>query len=375
MSNNNVRTNDTSGVVDEQRELVIDFGAGCGSLSIQSHHTWADARDMIKNEFDDDMIPSDEDWVFHVDGIRKTKKQEGVHRPWQAIGRHVVIGPKDLILKRKNEADHGKPPSSSKRFKASSSLDSSDYSSRVITPANVGGSTGTVATSKTKSSSTDNGIASATSCPSKDLDSDPDSDDAVMDPVVLEGRLDEHTELSSRNNSDKENLSNNSTKSRDKMGKPSTATLKAGESKVDTDDDSSSDEEVGARHEKAGSASMAVSKRASASIDWDDSDDDDELLLSSDEPDPDENKKDPPEQYEDLQVTQVEPPTDENPHKDADQALTTCWTVIRSIETILKEQEHFCSEARRREWLQETKELMGKTSPDTIIGVLGNTGV
>ena len=35
-----------------------------------------DVRNLIHNEFDVDMLPSENDWAFNIDGFRLTMKQE-----------------------------------------------------------------------------------------------------------------------------------------------------------------------------------------------------------------------------------------------------------------------------------------------------------
>ena len=41
----------------------------------------------------------------------------------------------------------------------------------------------------------------------------------------------------------------------------------------------------------------------------------------------------------------------------------------------LKENPDFCSENRRKEWLEDINNLLEKSTPQTVFGVLGNTGV
>ena len=67
---------------------------------------------------------------------------------------------------------------------------------------------------------------------------------------------------------------------------------------------------------------------------------------------------------------------DENKSSDdVDLAAQNCRSVLTSIDQILKENPLFCSHDRRMEWSKEIREHLAESSPKTIIGVLGNTGV
>jgi hypothetical protein len=65
----------------------------------------------------------------------------------------------------------------------------------------------------------------------------------------------------------------------------------------------------------------------------------------------------------------------ENPYKKADEAMEKSSAVLRGIEMILKKNPDFCSEARRAEWLEDIQTLLESDRPQTVIGVLGSTGV
>jgi hypothetical protein len=62
-------------------------------------------------------------------------------------------------------------------------------------------------------------------------------------------------------------------------------------------------------------------------------------------------------------------------HKIHEQALAKSCLVLKDINTLLQENPLFCSQDRRQEWSQEIQEILAKSAPKTIIGVLGNTGV
>ena len=314
----------------EDRDLVVDYGNGCGSVQVQNH-TLAEARQLIMDEFDDDMIPNG-DWVFFVNGVRKTRKQESKLTASQFVGKHVVIGPKHMALKRSLEnlsCDSGnvstKPPSSSKRLKVAPVAESNvGASSRAITPSDVA-----TAVVDNSSSSSLNGETFDGETNTKKSSAD-DSDSRDIDPVKLTDRLDQQVDSSNDNTA------------KDCKGKTIHAVDGGSDDDVNLTDDSF------------------------ALIDSDDEEDDDAVNINT--------VQETASGNDNLEMTQVEPSPDENQHKEADEALSTCRTVIESIETILK-QDHFCSEGRRTEWLKETTELLQKARPKTVIGVLGNTGV
>ena len=67
-----------------------------------------------------------------------------------------------------------------------------------------------------------------------------------------------------------------------------------------------------------------------------------------------------------------------NPHAENDAAMAKARQVLDGIRDILeetKDHELFCAHHRRAEWTSELQELWKSDRPQTIIGVLGNTGV
>jgi hypothetical protein len=100
-------------------------------------------------------------------------------------------------------------------------------------------------------------------------------------------------------------------------------------------------------------------------------DDTEKLLSNNKDNDDEENAEQDEEEIQDVAT----PEDDENPHKEADEALDISQTVLRRMESILKEHEYFCNQARRDEWMTELQTLFQNERPQTVIGVLGNTGV
>ena len=68
-----------------------------------------------------------------------------------------------------------------------------------------------------------------------------------------------------------------------------------------------------------------------------------------------------------------EPPND--PHKESNIAKQKSKQVLKQLSTILTDNKDFCSDNRRKEWLDDVNTLLDKSNPQTVFGVLGNTGV
>ncbi|KAL7499648.1 hypothetical protein ACHAWT_010345 [Skeletonema menzelii] len=64
-----------------------------------------------------------------------------------------------------------------------------------------------------------------------------------------------------------------------------------------------------------------------------------------------------------------------NPHKEADEAKEKSRQVLKELTDLLNNNPNFCSETRKDDWMEEINQLTKKSSPQTIFGVLGNTGV
>lgn len=79
---------------------------------------------------------------------------------------------------------------------------------------------------------------------------------------------------------------------------------------------------------------------------------------------------------EDVAIAKVVP-LPENPNTKFDEAVASSRTLLRKLTDVLDqpENENFCVQARRKEWKAELTNSLKQSAPDTIIGVLGNTGV
>ena len=78
--------------------LVISNDDIEGSVEVCETTTMEEVRSLIMNEFDDDMIPSD-DWVFIVEGIRISTKQESRRLAKDCYGKTIRIETKTTVKK------------------------------------------------------------------------------------------------------------------------------------------------------------------------------------------------------------------------------------------------------------------------------------
>ena len=74
-----------------------------------------------------------------------------------------------------------------------------------------------------------------------------------------------------------------------------------------------------------------------------------------------------------ISNNEEEPPND--PHKESNLAKQKSKQVLKQLATILTDNTDFCSDNRRKEWLDDVNNLLEKSTPQTVFGVLGNTGV
>ena len=74
-----------------------------------------------------------------------------------------------------------------------------------------------------------------------------------------------------------------------------------------------------------------------------------------------------------ISNNEEEPPND--PHKESNLAKQKSKQVLKQLATILTDNADFCSDNRRKEWLDDVNNLLEKSTPQTVFGVLGNTGV
>lgn len=103
-----------------QDDLVIDYGHGKASVEISPSNTLSDVRNMMVEEFDDDMFPQQDPqkWVFWVNDMRITLKQEGRKIAWNYLTAKLSIqgtGPSVATAPNANRAKVGEGDDAEKK--------------------------------------------------------------------------------------------------------------------------------------------------------------------------------------------------------------------------------------------------------------------
>jgi hypothetical protein len=90
-------TTTTASTTTAKKELIIESGNCKGFVEVGPHDTLAEVRAMLHEEFDDDMLPTNDgdaardDFYFCVAGVRLSRKQEPRKRAWDWVGQTVQI--------------------------------------------------------------------------------------------------------------------------------------------------------------------------------------------------------------------------------------------------------------------------------------------
>ena len=84
---------------------------------------------------------------------------------------------------------------------------------------------------------------------------------------------------------------------------------------------------------------------------------------------------DPLDNDDEDEILEVNEEVAVDPHKELDEATSKSRQVLSELAEILKNNPDFCSDTRRVGWLDDIRALEKKSSPQTVFGVLGNTGV
>jgi hypothetical protein len=74
--------------------------------------------------------------------------------------------------------------------------------------------------------------------------------------------------------------------------------------------------------------------------------------------------------HDDIQMFEAD-----NPYKESNEAKEKSNHVLERLKALLQDNPLFCSDTRRQEWLHKIQNLKKKSTPQTVFGVLGNTGV
>ena len=454
-------------------QLVVTSCDGIkGSVDVIESTTMEDVRALLMDEFDEDMLPS-EDWAFFIDGIRLSAKQETRRKALDVMNKNIHIESKERAKFKKRlptSNDH-----SNKRPKRHHpTITPEDQTTETPPPPSR---TETINNDESKVSAKDNpcesSLGSDDPIAANEKDDDHlEHDDHLVTPLVLDTKLlqqDDTEDVKVKSDSDYEEGNTDITKTaRTHIDKPTSSTTanpypaaansienrdaatrtdsnphakgtyanggiknpssqnntviplpsntsdkkdtlqktpRCEESSYQTSAQNSDvAESFGGDDNAQGDLEALQSLRDEKNNDddGDDSDATEDLLSSGDEKSTamvaEAGKKKPPsaEQVSDGDTMALDDDNDgdddketspeqqqtssssilqENPHKDADEAMKQSQDVLNGLDSLLKENELFCSDTRRKEWLDEIQKLNESSRPQTIFGVLGNTGV
>lgn len=344
----------------ESRELVIRSVDCCnGFVEISRNDTLADLRTKIASDFDDDMIP-EQPYCFVVQGIRYSSKQETRKRAWDL--QDVAIQP------------------CHKKARITSCTTSMNGIAAVPSSTPLRGEGAQIFVSHEK------GVDNSSNNKSAALESS-----SPMPLTVLEKNLLNNAEDETEN----ETLSDKPVA--EKAAEPDEKTVGA-EAQEQEDDKSLEDEDLYNAPEEMDHSTLdnSTSENESTEDVVSEIDESLETALVTPKQDPEdvsdtpkvdttgavdtlleeeeEEDNEEPIEVDDRKTapTENEP---ENPHVAHDTAIGQSKQVLQDLDQVLKENPLFCSEERRADWTDEIRENLNRSDPNTVIGVLGNTGV
>ena len=75
------------------KQFIVVYDDTKGYVDVSSKHTLADARKLIMEYADEDVVPSTE-WAFCIDGIRRGPRQEVTTKAWAVIHTTICLVPR-----------------------------------------------------------------------------------------------------------------------------------------------------------------------------------------------------------------------------------------------------------------------------------------
>ena len=424
-----------SSVTEETKEFIIQSNDEAGFVEVTSTSTLSEVRQLIIEEFDTEQLPSQsEEFAFKVNGVRQSQKQEARKNAFELLELQatVEIIPRVNNNDRKRKIDGADLPvganetndsisGSKKKLKvdscavtpfqssSSSSGDSKGAAAKDKRDSGKGNATGSGDTSTT-------GTMDTASIGPTDLDKkkfstsndDEEKKNSGLDAneMDVDNEKDDDKTMSDSQHFDKDKIINEFT-TEETSGNDDDHDdddINAGaQAKNREDDDSNDDNELLNDVEKDGrkkspgilnyfaktvaegvssvmKSTMTSSKdnedeatedgaekqTTSASQNTDADISDDELMQDIEK---DASAEMGDEAASDALAAEL------NPHKEADEAKEKSRQVLKELTDMLNNNKNFCSEARKDDWLEEINQLTKKSSPQTVFGVLGNTGV
>ena len=420
-----------SSVTEETKEFIIQSNDEAGFVEVTSTSTLSEVRQLIIEEFDTEQLPSQsEEFAFKVNGVRQSQKQEARKNAFELLELQATV---ELIPRvnndRKRKIDGADLPvgANETNDSISGSKKKLKVDSCAVTPfqsssSSSGDNNGTAANDKRdsgKGNATGSGdtstagtmdTATVSSIGPTDLDkkkfstSNDDeekkksgSDAHEMD--VDNGKTDDKT-MSDSQDFDKEFITEETSGNNDDRDDDDIdAGAQAKNRKDDSDDDNEllNDVEKDGRKKSPGilnyfakTVAEGVSSVMKSTMTSSKDDEDEAIEDGAEKQTTSASQKTDVDSSDDELMQDIEKDAsaemgDEaasdalaaelNPHKEADEAKEKSRQVLKELTDMLNKNKNFCSEARKDDWLEEINQLTKKSSPQTVFGVLGNTGV
>ena len=413
-----------SSVTEETKELIIHSNDEAGFVEVTPTCTLSEVRKLILEDFDVEQLPSQsEEFAFKVNGVRQSHKQEGRKNAFELHELQATIEIIPRVNDRKRKMIDTENMSANKTVdKANDSISGSNKkklkldTSCAVTPFQSSSSTGDSKKSAAKdkrNSGNDNGNAAGsgemsttgtidtatnssigpTDLDKKKFSSNNGNEEQKHDSGVDTNEMNVETEQD-----DDKTVSMSG--SQDSIGDGLVTDGKHDDDDIisgaqadnsdDDKDDNDNDENNEIRHdagkdgrvksygildsfgevatykgiEDEATEDGADKERTSAEQRTDADSSDDELMQ-------DIEKDANAEMGNEADALIAET----NPHKEADEAKEKSRQVLKELTDMLNNNPNFCSETRKDDWMDEINQLTKKSSPQTIFGVLGNTGV
>ena len=402
-----------SSITDETKEFIITSNGEACFVEVTSTSDLCDVRQLIIDEFDPEQLPSlSEQFAFKINGIRQSQKQEKRKNAFELLERGAtveiiptrvnhderkrkIVNERDLCA---NDDDNSISGNSKKKMKVdpscavtpfqSSSLSSSSDNKKATANTST---TGTIDTSKSSSVGLSTNLdkkvfSSNINYDQENNNSDSDANDEMdlgnerdnnnNDKTMTSGRQDfnggDFVAGDSDNDDDdnkelflhgieKEGRENNDGILKyfvKTVAEQVCSVMKSPLTKTKHQKDEEDEATEDGSEKEATSAAPGLDSAVSS---------DDDLLQDIEK---DESAEMGNEVVSDALITE-----EGNPHKEADEAKEKSRQVLKELTDMLNNNPNFCSEARKDDWLEEINQLTKKSSPQTVFGVLGNTGV
>lgn len=378
-----------SSVTEETKEFILHSNDEAGFVEVTKTSTLSEVRKLIIEEFDTEQLPSQsEEFAFKVNGVRQSQKQETRKNAFELLelqakveiiprvnnDRKRKIGNEDHLLGvndtgSANDRDSG---AAKKKLKVDTSCgevtpfqrscssgdskkSSVDQDKRDGVKGNATGS-GDTSTTGTVETGTNSSIG-PTDLEKKKFSTSNGSEEKIS------GLDADEMDVENEGDDDKTVVIDKTVDYNENEGDDDKTVDYIGDGHMNDDDDI----DAGAQADNSDVIEDGVEKETTSVLQESVAGGSDDELMQDLEKDASADIGN--EGASDVLIV------DTNPHKEADEAKAKSRQVLKELADMLNNNPNFCSETRKDDWMDEINQLTKKSSPQTIFGVLGNTGV